>query len=101
MKHKSSRHVGRAKRPAHSGVGNLFSARPERLWLFAIILVAATILLYQPAWNGGFLLGDDPYITKNPFLTAPGGLGRGLVFPGVPAPNFSLSFTPVPHQGPP
>src|SRR5436305_7392611 len=93
MKHKSSRHVGRAKRPAHSGVGNLFSARPERLWLFAIILVAATILLYQPAWNVGFIWDDDAYITKNPLLTAPDGLWRIWFSLESPSQYFPLTYT--------
>src|SRR5436305_11241868 len=93
MKHKSSRHVGRAKRPAHSGVGNLFSARPERLWLFAIILVAATILLYQPAWNGGFIWDDDAYITKNPLLTAPDGLWRIWFSLESPSQYFPFTYT--------
>src|SRR6266513_4625146 len=93
MKHKSSRHVGRAKRPAQSGVGNLFSARPERLWLFAIILVAATILLYQPAWNGGFIWDDDAYITKNPLLTAPAGLWRICFSLESPSKYFPLTYT--------
>jgi tetratricopeptide (TPR) repeat protein len=93
MKHKSSRHVGRAKRPAHSGVGNLFSARPERLWLFAIIFVAATILLYQPAWNGGFIWDDDAYITKNPLLTAPDGLWRIWFSLESPSQYFPLTYT--------
>ena len=49
--------------------------QPLRSWwrglLFALILVAVTILVYRPAWNGGFLWDDDVYITHNELLTAP------------------------------
>src|SRR5204863_2609992 len=93
MKHKSSRHAGRAKRPAHTGVGDLFSARPERLWLFAIILVAATILVYRPAWNGGFVWDDDAYVMKNPLLTAPDGLWRIWFSLESPSQYFPLTYT--------
>src|SRR5437016_9132924 len=93
MKHKSSRHAGRAKRPAHTGVGDLFSARPERLWLFAIILVAATILVYRPAWNGGFVWDDDAYVMKNPLLTAPDGLWRIWFSFESPSQYFPLTYT--------
>src|SRR5437763_3208851 len=93
MKHKSSRHAGRAKRPAHTGVGDLFSARPERLWLFTIILVAATILAYRPAWNGGFVWDDDAYVMKNPLLTAPDGLWRIWFSLESPSQYFPLTYT--------
>jgi hypothetical protein len=43
--------------------------------VLALFLVAATILAYQPAWNGGFLWDDDAYITNNELLTAPDGFG--------------------------
>jgi tetratricopeptide (TPR) repeat protein len=93
MKYKSSRHAERAKRPAHTGVSDLFSARPERLWLFAIILVAATILVYRPAWNGGFVWDDDAYVTKNPLLTAPDGLWRIWFSLESPSQYFPLTYT--------
>ncbi len=93
MKHKSSRRVGRAKRPAPTGVGDLFSARPERLWLFAIILVVATILLYRQAWNGGFIWDDDYYVTKNYLLTSPDGLWRIWFSLESPSQYFPLTYT--------
>ena len=93
MKHKSSPHVGRAKRPAHTGVGDFFSARPGRLWLFAIILVTATILVYRPAWNGGFVWDDDAYVTNNRLLTAPDGLWRIWFFLESPSQYFPLTYT--------
>ena len=93
MKHKSPRHVSRAKRATPAGVGDLFSARPERLWLFAIILVIGTILVYRPAWNGGFIWDDDAYITKNPLLIAPDGLWRIWFSLESPSQYFPLTYT--------
>jgi protein O-mannosyl-transferase len=34
----------------------------KRDWFFCLILAAATMLAYQPAWNGGFLWDDDAHI---------------------------------------
>jgi protein O-mannosyl-transferase len=42
-------------------------------WLFAIVLVVAVFLAYQPAWNGGFVWDDDLHLLNNPVLR-PGGL---------------------------
>jgi hypothetical protein len=36
--------------------------------------VLGTVLVYQPAWHGGFLWDDDVHVTKNPMLVAPAGL---------------------------
>src|SRR5262249_42425811 len=55
--------------------GLTFSRR-SRACIFALILAAVTILVYKPAWDGGFLWDDDVYITGNELLTAPDGLRR-------------------------
>src|SRR5437773_2623854 len=57
----------------HEVVGRLFSSR-SRAFIFALVLAAATIFAYRPAWNGGFLWDDDVYITNNETLTATDGL---------------------------
>jgi tetratricopeptide (TPR) repeat protein len=33
-------------------------------WLIAILLVAATILAWQPVWRAGFIWDDDAYLTR-------------------------------------
>jgi Flp pilus assembly protein TadD len=33
-------------------------------WLLAVLLVAATVLAYQPVWRAGFIWDDDAYLTK-------------------------------------
>ena len=43
----------------------LFGAKD---WLFVVALVVAVFLVYQPAWQGGFLWDDDS--TRNPPRTA-------------------------------
>jgi protein O-mannosyl-transferase len=35
-------------------------------WLFLVALLAAVVLVYQPAWHGGLLLDDDVHISGNP-----------------------------------
>jgi hypothetical protein len=61
----------------HEQAGELFSSR-TRIWLFAMVLVLATIFAYRPACNGSFVWDDDNYVTKNHLLTAPDGLRRIL-----------------------
>lgn len=45
-------------------------------WVPGALLVIATILAYQPAWNAGFTWDDDRYVTNNPLLVAPDGLKK-------------------------
>jgi protein O-mannosyl-transferase len=50
----------------------LSSARVH--WILGLLLIAATLLAYAPAWHAGFIWDDDRYVTDNPMLTAPDGL---------------------------
>ena len=72
--------------------GPLFSQR-RSAFIFAFILVAATILAYSPAWNGGFLWDDDVYITNNELLTAPDGLRRIWFSLDSPSQYFPLVYS--------
>jgi protein O-mannosyl-transferase len=71
----------------------LLSSSRERIWLFAIVLVLATIFAYRPAWNGSFVWDDDFYVTKNPLLTAPNGLRRIWFSLESPSQYFPLTYT--------
>ena len=71
----------------------LFSFSRERIWLFAMVLVLATIFAYRPAWNGSFVWDDDFYVTKNPLLTAPDGLRRIWFSLESPSQYFPLTYT--------
>lgn len=70
-----------------------FSLSRKRIWLFALVLVLATIFAYRPAWNGGFVWDDDFYVTKNSLLTAPDGLRRIWFSLESPSQYFPLTYT--------
>jgi tetratricopeptide (TPR) repeat protein len=71
----------------------LFSSSRARIWLFAIVLALATIFVYRPSWNGGFVWDDDLYVTKNRLLTAPDGLRRIWFSLESPSQYFPLTYT--------
>src|ERR1043166_5819660 len=45
-------------------------------WPLAFVLVAVTILVYQPVWHAGFVWDDEVLITGNPLVTRSDGLHR-------------------------
>ncbi|MGA3284184.1 MAG: tetratricopeptide repeat protein, partial [Verrucomicrobiota bacterium] len=65
----------------------------ERGWLKGLLLVAAVIFAYQPAWHAGFIWDDDVYVTDNPLLTAPDGLKRIWLSLDSPSQYFPLTYT--------
>ena len=65
----------------------------NRAWLLGLLLVAATLLAYQPAWQAGFIWDDDEYVTNNPLLTAPDGLKRIWFSLDSPSQYFPLTYT--------
>ncbi len=65
----------------------------NRAWLLGLLLVAATLLAYQPAWQAGFIWDDDEYVTANPLLTAPDGLKRIWFSLDSPSQYFPLTYT--------
>ena len=69
------------------------TAQPARLWLQAVILAAAVVLAYQPAWHAGFIWDDDVYVTRNRLLTAPDGLKRIWFSQDSPSQYFPLVYT--------
>src|SRR5436190_8753961 len=62
-------------------------------WLGALGLSLVTILIYRPAWDGGFLWDDDRYVTHNPLLSAPDGLRRIWFSLDAPSQYFPLTYT--------
>ncbi|MEO5722391.1 MAG: tetratricopeptide repeat protein, partial [Chthoniobacterales bacterium] len=62
-------------------------------WLLGLLLVAATAVAYQPAWNAGFIWDDDIYVTTNELLTAPDGLQRIWFSFDSPSQYFPLVYT--------
>ena len=65
----------------------------NRLALQAVVLVAAVVLAYQPAWHAGFVWDDDVYVTHNRLLTAPDGLKRIWFSLDSPSQYFPLVYT--------
>src|SRR5256886_2660124 len=61
--------------------------------LLAATLSILTILIYHPAWHGGFIWDDDRYVTHNHLLTAPDGLGRIWFSLDAPSQYFPLAYT--------
>src|SRR2546423_8698546 len=49
--------------------------RSHRNWLFGLILIVATLLVYQPAWNGKPIWDDETELTA-PQLRSLHGLAR-------------------------
>ena len=74
----------------HETARRIFSPRGRAL-IFAVVLVAVTILAYRPAWHGGFLWDDDDYIIKNELLTAPDGWQR--IWFSLDSPSQYFPFT--------
>src|SRR5256886_4482171 len=61
--------------------------------LFAATLSILTILIYHPAWQGGFMWDDDRYVTQNSLLTAPDGLRRIWFSLDAQSQYFPLAYT--------
>ena len=78
---------------AANGMSGHLSASRNRGWLLGLLLVAATLIAYQPAWHGGFIWDDDKYVTQNRLLTAPDGLKRIWFSLDSPSQYFPLTYT--------
>src|SRR5438552_14548605 len=72
--------------------GSVFSPR-IRGCVFGLLLAAVTILVYRPAWNGGFLWDDDEYVINNDLLTASDGLRRIWFSLDSPSQYFPLTYS--------
>src|SRR5205807_2086479 len=70
-----------------------YTTRRLSPWLGALGLSLVTILIYRPAWDGGFLWDDDRYVTHNPLLSAPDGLRRIWFSLDSPSQYFPLTYT--------
>jgi tetratricopeptide (TPR) repeat protein len=81
--------------PNQPPTGEIRAARSTkgRTWLLALLLLAATVIAYEPAWHAGFIWDDDDYIIKNKLLTAPDGLKRIWFSLDSPSQYFPLTYT--------
>ena len=70
-----------------------FTTRRLFAWLGVLALCLLTVLIYQPAWHGGFIWDDDRYVIHNDLLTAPDGLRRIWFSLDAPSQYFPLAYT--------
>lgn len=61
-------------------------------WIFALILVSATVMAYRPAWNGKPIWDDDAHLTR-PDLRSLHGLVSIWSQPGVVRQYYPLTHT--------
>jgi len=45
----------------------------RRDWLVGLLLIAATVLAYQPVWHAGFIWDDDTFLVDNPVIKSADG----------------------------
>ena len=96
----------RSKKKAdhRSGIGGPSNAIPRRSlkqspsrwkrpWILGALLLLATVLAYQKAWQAGYIWDDDFYVTGNRLLTAPDGLRRIWFSLDSPSQYFPLVYT--------
>ena len=77
--------------PADAIAGSLAPAWPKN-WFLGLLLVAATLFAYQPAWHGGFIWDDESHVVHNRLLVEPDGLRR--IWFSLEAPQYyPLVFT--------
>jgi len=62
-------------------------------WLKGLLLVAAVVFVYQPAWHGGFIWDDNTHISANETLRSGNGLWKIWFQPGATCQYYPLSFT--------
>ena len=60
-------------------------------WPLALLLAAATMLAYQPAWHAGFIWDDDYHLTQNPCVVGP--LGFKAIWTSSAAVYYPLVLT--------
>jgi len=73
---------GRARKasviPPHqgtNGIAKFLQSSRNRGWLLGLLLVAAVVFAYQPAWQAGFIWDDDAHVTR-PELRSLNGLAH-------------------------
>ena len=64
----------------------------QRGWLYALLVIAATVLAYQPVWNAGFIWDDDGFVVANQWLKNLDGLYR-IWFTTQTSDYFPMTFS--------
>jgi protein O-mannosyl-transferase len=91
------RRAGKGIRLASNRAGRELSAEPRfwtrENWLWGLLLLVVTVVVYRHAWSAGYIWDDDVYVTDNPLLTAPDGLWRIWFSLDSPSQYFPLVYT--------
>ena len=74
------------------GIADFLQTAWQRGWLFALLLVAATLLAYQPIWQAGFIWDDDGFVVANQWLKNFDGLYR-IWFTTQTSDYFPMTFS--------
>ncbi len=64
------------ERPLAEGMAGLLRAVANRPWLFALLLVSATIVAYLPVWHAGLIWDDGSFVVNHPLIHRADGLYR-------------------------
>lgn len=64
-----------------------------KVFLLALVVGLIALVLYHPAWHGGFIWDDDRYVTNNYLLVASDGLHRIWFSLDAPSQYFPLAYT--------
>ena len=70
----------------------LLISLPRREWLFCLCLFAATVIAYQPAWQGKPIWDDDAHLTPPAFRSLDG-LARIWLEPGDTQQYYPLTYS--------
>jgi tetratricopeptide (TPR) repeat protein len=66
--------------------------RPSKnTWLFGLLLIVITFVVYQPVWHAGFIWDDDNHLTNNPCIVGP--LGFKAIWTTSQATYYPLVLT--------
>ena len=66
--------------------------RPSKsTWLFGLLLIVITFVVYQPVWHAGFIWDDDTPLTNNPCIVGP--LGFKAIWTTTQAMYYPLVLT--------
>lgn len=97
-----------SSRQQSRGPGGRLSSWGDRNWLFALFLVVAVFLAYQPVWHAGFIWDDDEHLTQNPCIVGPLGFkdiwtGKAVVYYPLVLTSFWLQhafwgLNPLPYH---
>ena len=63
----------------------------NRDWILGLILIAGTVIAYQPVWHAGFMWDDDAHLTENPCIV--GTLGFKGIWTSSAAVYYPLVLT--------